>query len=577
LEYKTKDLELKRHLVDLTPFLVILFGYIGFIFIRYWMFPVSSDGLAFCYVSAFPEKAFSVFTRFFNLYLTKMIVFPFDNLLRGYALASLLYHVGTIIFAYLIAKRLAGKVQGLLAAIFTALCPFFFAFATEYFSDAPCLFFGLGALYFSIIGNSHSKNYLKYFFSGFLLAASLFSKPFGIVFIIPVMINLLSSRLWKKMIYFLMGILGVMLFIALNDYIWLGDFIFHLNPRNYFLYKNIVSVDLAGLNNMSSGRPLDITDGWLIAYLIFFMAYLYQGMNSLKNRGNFNWKNRGSFSLALAGFSLIILFARTSFLHPGWWVQSHYSYCLIVPWIVAFCSFIRFIEEPESKKGKPSKSDFMSGLLSILFVITLFTTKNSHIYSLSRLSFGRFFYLFSLWILIFAITLILITGNYLHRNGYRKTAAFFFLIGCIGIMWHNANWAAKFSSEAFNKKEYIQTNAFLEKYRDLLKKAPVIPIHCNVSRSFELFASLRLAKLIDEKNIKSFIEKRNLQSVIRANSAPFYVLTKKDDADSLAQEANAQSRRVISVQNGSFFDCSFYLISHLDQVDKEILFKSHKE
>ena len=553
-------MKLKKHLFNSFPLVIVLSGYAIFILNNYWMFPVSSDGLAFCEISAFPGKALYIFDRFFNFYIAKIITLLFNNFLTGFALISFFYHVGIIIFAYLIAQKLAGKVQGLLAAILTALSALFFVYATQYISDAPCLFFGLGALYFSIGGNDSSKNYLRYIASGFFLASSILSKFFGIVFIIPLLINLWPTKLFKKIIYLCIGILIAMLFIAICDYLWVGDLFYHLNPHNYLMYKNFLSSKMAEIKDPSQGRPLEITDGWFIAYLIFFAAFLFHVSSFFEFRKNLDWKKRGMLSFALVGLSLVIIFARTSLLHPGFWVHPQYNYCLFIPWIISFCSILTFKDVTESDRTWTCKLNIIAYILSFLFIIALLTTRDSHYYNWEGSPFGRFFYIASLWILIFAIALILVAGKFLRNNVHQKMAVLIFLIGSFGIMWHNANWTHKISADSYLIKTYFQTKSFLRKYRELSKKAPVVPIDCNVSNAFELRASLLLSKLASQKSLNFFYRTENLKEILKNISIPFYILTKYE-TEFLTHEANSIGLNVAPVLDGTYFDCSFYQIA----------------
>ena len=572
MELKRLDVIIKKRLVALRvlsvlPMLIVLSGYVRLIFTRYWMPPVTSDGLAFCYHSAFPGKLTYVFERYFNFYLNKMITLPFHNLLQGYAFVSLLYHIGIIVLAYLIAQRLAGKVQGLLAAILTALCPFFLIWATENYSDAPCLFFGLAAIYFSLIGKDSFRIHQRFLLCGFFLTASIFSKIYGIIFIIPVLINLWSARLRKNIIYFSLGILAVMLFIASCDYLWLNDFFFHLNPQNYLVYNNFIASKLINLNAPATGTILFyyLEQPDLIFYFIIFIVFIIQGLRFLENRENFDWKKRGSFSLALAGVILGIIFTKNDLSYPGWSVLPNYNYCIFIPWIIAFCSVLGFIKENEFEKTKFSKSDIISGFLSILFIFAIFTTGDTLYSNFLRPSFGRFFYVAFWWVHIFAIALILVAGNYLRKNGYRKITTFLLLIGCFVIIWHNAFWAHGVPS--YKRKLNTETIAFLEKYRELSKSASIIPSDCDVARGFEIKATLLLSRLADEEDLV-FYSRKDFGVILKSKPVPFYVLTKSEN-ELLKKEADAIGLRVIDNQDDAYFGCSFFKIVSVELEDKK--------
>jgi len=563
-----KKSQAAHRVLHFLPLLIVLGGYVRLIFAKYWMLPVTSDGLDFCFRSAYTWKDIRLFERYFNFYLSKIITLPFNNLLHGYSFASLLYHVGIIIFAYLIARRLAGKVQGLLAAILTSLCPFLVGWATEYFSDAPCLFFGLAAFYFSLKGNGYSKNHIKYFLCGFLLAASLFSKFFGVIFIIPVLINIWPYRSLKNFCFFGQGILGVILFIAACDRYWLNDFLYHLNPKNYLAYIDNIGNAMFVYQSPGYGELLFAYLGKreLIFYFIIFIVFVIQGVRFLEYREKFDWKRKGSFSLALVGLSLGIIFTIINLLKPDWYLQYHYNYCIFIPWIIAFCSVLGFIGEVESKKTTVSKSEIASGCLSVFFIIALFTTGELSSSYLLNSSFGRLFCVAYIWIHVFTIALVLGAGNYLRNNGYRKITTFLFLIGCFVIIWHNAFWAHDLPE--YKKELHTETKAFLEKYRELSKSAPVISCDLSVPRGDEIMKTLFLSRLAGVEILDSY-KSKDLGEILKTKPVPFYVLTKSGNHENLKKEADSTGLRVIEIQDDVYFGCAFFKIVSSEKPLKE--------
>ncbi len=532
------------------------------------MLPVTNDALDFCFKSAHPWKDIILFERYFNFYLSKIITLPFHNLLQGYSFVSLLYHIGIIIFAYLIARRLAGKIQGLLAAILTSLCPLLVAWATEYFSDAPCLFFGLAAFYFSLIRNDDSKNHIKYFLCGFLLTASLFSKFFGVIFIMPVLINIWPYRNLKNFFFFCQGILGVMLFIAIGDHLFVKDFFYHLNPQNYLEYKNYVGNALFIRKSSGKGQLLlyFFNKQELIFYSIIFIVFVIQGSRFLEYREKFDWKKRGAFCLALAGLSLGIICTIVNLFIPGFPILYHYNYCIFIPWIIAFCAILGFNEEIESKKNRISKSDIISAFLSIFFIISIFTTGNLSSSYLLRPSFGRIFYVAYFWIHVFGIALVLVAGNYLRNKGFRKITAFLFLIGCFVIIWHNAFWAH--DVPGYKRELHTETKTFIEKYRELSKSSPVILCDLSVPRGDEIMKTLFLSRLAKREIMHSY-RRKDLGEILKTKPVPFYMLTKSGNYENLKKEAGAIGLRVIDIQDIDYFGCSFFKIVSSEKPLKE--------
>ena len=77
-----------------------------------------------------------------------------------------------------------------------------------------------------------------------------------------------------------------------------------------------------------------------------------------------------------------------------------------------------------------------------------------------------------------------------------------------------------------------------------------------------------MAKLIDRKNLNYFDRKDKLPEVLNSVPLPFYLMTKYD-AEFLAHEADAVGFRIIPVADGTYFDCSFYLIVRSDEAEKK--------
>ena len=362
--------------------------------------------------------------------------------------------------------------------------------------------------------------------------------------------------------------MGVILFTAICDHLWVKDFFYHLNPQNYLEYINRVGNALFIRKSSGQGELLlnFLIKKELIFYFIIFIVFVIQGIRFLEYREKFDWKKRGAFSLALAGLSLGIIFTIINLLKPDWYLQYHYNYCVFIPWIIAFCSVLGFYDEVEFKKTGISNLDIISGFLSVFFLIALFTTEEfSSSYLLSP-SFGRLFFVAYWWIHVFAITLVLGAGNYLRKHGYQKVATVLFLTGCFVIIWHNALWAHDVPS--YKRELHTETKTFLLKYRELSKSAPVISLDLSVPRGDEIMKTLFLTRLAGVEILDSY-KRKDFGEILKTKPVPFYVLTKSGNYENLKKEADAIDLRLTDTQDDVYFGCSFFKIISPEKLLKE--------
>jgi hypothetical protein len=542
----------------------VVSGYVSLVIAKYWMFPTTADGIKLAYLSAFPSRTKNLIDRYFLFYLNKLLSAPFHDLLIGYAVISLLYHVGIVIFVFLIARKLAGNLQALLASILTAFCPLFVVWATENFSDVPCLFFGLVAFYCSLFDDHSKKVNLRYFLCGFFLTASFNSKIYGIVFIAPILVNLWRSHSLKKYFYFLGGALGVLAFLVVCDSIWLRETLYHLNPQNYIDYKNYLGSLPAKPQNLKMLFFDFLVKKELIFYYLLLFAFGLQVFHFIKSSDSNGWRKRGTLSIAFSGMTLAVLFTFADFNNPIWNVQYNYNYCVFIPWIIAFCSGMGWKSIQYSDRGKKSQEPFIQGFLIAVFIFSIFTTGISLYQNLNRSSLGRFVYVNYFWLHILAIALVVFSNQYLPKPGHEKRGKVMFLIGCSVMIWHNAFWAHDLP--AMKKNWTIETTNFLIKYRDLKKIWPVYPVACIIPRDAELKETLLLSRMASKDDIKYFYKTRFPQEILHSTSAPFFIFTKLKKEE-IQADVIQEGQFVVPVLEGTYFGGAFYLIGNLSDVN----------
>jgi 4-amino-4-deoxy-L-arabinose transferase-like glycosyltransferase len=543
----------------LFPLLGILGGYIALVASRYWMLPVTSDGLGFCFYSTFPQKVVWDFERFFNFYIGKLFTFHFNNLLQGFATLSFLYHVGIIVFAFLIARKLGGEVQGILAAILTASYPAFFIWATEYFTDVPCLFFGLGALYFSLMKEGDSHKWFRSLLCGLFLTGSVFSKLPGMMFAIPVLINLCPFRATRKIYFFVIGILSALLFVAICDAVFIRDFFYHLNPRNYLHYFSSIKTKIVLYMNAEKGKPfmIDLLDPKYLTYFIFFIISSIQAFLFIERRKDFKWKMKGVFGLLITGLSVAFIYIRTDIYFPGYYFFEHYYYCLFIPWIVAFCSSLGFSRSEEKTKGFSSKTFFVCLTLCVFYIAILVNTTYLLKDSMSSRSVRNFLFFSSLWIFAASLIVIVITGNTLRRREASRAAVVLFILGCLGLCVHYAYSIDITNSLRTTYNKTVRT--LLKTYESLSKNHPVILFDCNVPRNDEIRMSLLLSKLAKQDDFACFSKDAGLKEIVQQKKTSVYIFS-KEPREALMRALNNLDVEIVLANKENLFGCQFYFI-----------------
>jgi 4-amino-4-deoxy-L-arabinose transferase-like glycosyltransferase len=545
------------------PLATVLTGYVGLIITKYWMPPTTPDGLTFAALSAFPSMTENLIDRYFSFYLNRILTSPFHDLWNAYALISLLYHIGIIVFAYLIARRLAGRIQGLLAAILVAICPLSVIYATGNFTDAPCLFFCLAGFYSSLVGDDTRKVYLRYFLSGLFLTAAIFSKIYGIAFIAPIVMNLLPSRRRKNISFALIGSAVVVLFIVICDKLWLGNIFYHLDLHTYINYIKYIGGLPPRPQKMRMMFFQYAAKPQLIFYFILIFTIGIQSSRFLKNKFIANWKKRGGLFLAFAGLTLGGIFTYGDFSKPFFTVQYTYNYGVFIPWVIAFCSIIGWNTGLLWKNEEWNKAAILEWILAAVFLISIMTTGISLYDTIRQPSVGRLIYVSYLWIYILAISLVLLVDNYSFSLEHRKWARIFFIFGCSLMVWHNAFWSHDLPSSM--KNDHIETKRLLQEYHALQENYPIYLIGCNIPRDGELAETLQLARLASDENLKYIWEKGDFKKLLKSFHMPFYVLTElKNEKEMIS--ASDQSLLVLPLNEGTFYGCKFFLVGKPEDV-----------
>lgn len=156
--------------------------------------------------------------RFVEFPVYNMAVYPI-YLLFGvndmyHRLVSVIFSLGSIVFVFLIAKKYAGTIAGLLSAFTFAFLPFNVFFSRTTLPEPTFVFFALGMLYFTDewIRERGVRRGIK----GFIFMAIAFlMKPWALFFYLPLLYsvykNANSKKFWVK--FLLISALAVLPFI----------------------------------------------------------------------------------------------------------------------------------------------------------------------------------------------------------------------------------------------------------------------------------------------------------------------------------------------------------------------------
>ena len=192
------------------------------------------------------------------IYLTAVSEFFLGLTPLAVRLTSTLAGTITILFTFLLAKKLFGEKVGLLSAFFVAVEPWSFFLSRGAFEANLALAFIISGFYFFLKGIKESKYLIL---SSFLLGVSVWTYNSARVFV-PLMllattiINWKERGLWKKArTHFLIaGALGLVLFVPM--------FYQLLNPAGQARYSKVAIIDegaVAQINEKRAGSSLSPT------------------------------------------------------------------------------------------------------------------------------------------------------------------------------------------------------------------------------------------------------------------------------------------------------------------------------
>lgn len=545
--------------------LTILIAYAVMVVKNYLILPCWSDNIWYVWEVNSPQASVKLLFRFFNYYVTKIMIGSFLSPLKGCALFSLLYHMGIGTFSYLIALRVAGKISAILAAILTLTCPVILYQATFYGPDAPCLFFGLVAIYFSLsVGINSRYSGLKIFLAGFFLVGAIFSKITGICFVVPVIMILLPklSKKYRSYINFISGIVGAMLFLSICDRIWLGNFFYHIDPRIYLTFFKDFGTALSGAIEKSG---TDFRDTFLstfrgegyIQYLIYIAVYL---VLLTFPRDREIQKKYYSFSIFLIAIISLIIHEGVHVKDTILKMHDTWFHTLIIPFILSFCCLLPLNNYKRGNSFRAPQT-YLNTALTTIFVILLFLSKRELCYFEELKTNWRLLnsliHVFSFWFFLLGIGVTLFFGARISLNN-KKWFKYIGYLGLVIIIWYSTTWGniiAKHESKdpAARRAAISDISNFFEKK---VSKTLVVDVHQNKLIE-DTLNSMFLDNSLNRTDLKTMrTQDIDIFEVLRDHSYEYLLTPEYKDIEFLNEEGKRYGlsfEEIKEIRNAYFY------------------------
>ena len=464
--------------IILTAFAIMIIRY-------YWMIHWRPDELWYCMQADSPFYDRSAYFRFFQFYTTKVLSFLFFgfNALEKCMIVSLIYSLGVIACSYYIILKLSGKTSAILGAILISTYSTLIYQATWFGSDRACLFFGLLALSFSISENKN--NWIRFFFSGFFLLGSIYSKRSGLCFVIPIAIILFAHRDKKVFMYLLYGMMVSLLFIAVCDFIWLDDFFWHINPFNYTDFLSWFSgrVDYAREATGSGTKWTKTYFQQLLNYefIHILLSAIVTAVLLVTNIGKkFGRQNYIAFAIFLISICSFTLHEVFHVWQTRLGIYPRYMLTMNIPFLISFVILLPIRTLPVNKNYEEGNNYFDLILIGFFSVILFFTGHYNYAALKSEWTlFNSILHIFSFWIFFAATVGIIYSGNLLRHiydlkgHRYRKFLkgicyGCIIIISAYSIIWGN-NFSNKHAKKG-KRRIFQQFTSFEQSYKHDLNK-----------------------------------------------------------------------------------------------------------
>lgn len=497
LFFNKKDL-INQH--SMILFILLLFNIIILAFFN--NYPIRSDEIGYVEYSMYPTENKKLFFRFYHFYMGKIFSYFFSTPLIAAKYCSIFLSNLIIFFSYkIILLNTNSKFTSNICALVISTYPHLLLLSTNYSTDitATCIaLFYIYQINKIILKKDVNKNYL---ILGFLLVVGIFSKQSNIILIIPTLFLLYFKKRDFKFTLYLIGILIGFIILSILDFIFLKNFFYHIDPRNYieFLerFSNQYSKDVVEKIKRTGSYTNEVysTIPWL-TYMMVPICFGYFSIKSILLKRN----TLVILSLTIAS---ILLFEFVHIPYAGLKLAPRYLIIFNIPLIIVF--FLSFHEKIDQIENTFFNNILINLIFIILFCSFLYFLKQNHKFAIMA---SQFFLL----ICIFLIPIIL--GFWITKN-----LNFNLLIILLTVIILN-NF-----SIAFWRFPYIHryTNDF-NYVKDLLKNCPKNQISIKIENNKvnqNLIMYIHADKIINQdqfKSIKKNLINNNYKEIILKNS-----------------------------------------------------------
>ena len=334
-------------------------------------YPVRPDELWYLENLMYPTENKKLFFRFFHFYFGKLLSFLFNNPLIAAKYCSIFFTNLIIIFSYKISMlNTNSKFISGLCALVVSTYPYLLILSSNFSTDITATCFAI--IYIYIINKIILKKNINvdYIILGILLIFGIFSKQSNIVLIVPTLLLIYFIKNKFNIKFYLLGIFAGLTFLSILNFMFLDNFFYHINPKNYldflFRFKGQLSNDILQNIQRTTSYTIRVFSEipWLI-YLIVPICFGYLKMESTKIKKNI------LIIISLTA-ACILLFESMHIPYAGLKLHPRYLIIFNVPIIIVF--FIIYSEEISKLNVSLSTSvAFVLFSFFLLFLLSLNT------------------------------------------------------------------------------------------------------------------------------------------------------------------------------------------------------------
>lgn len=464
-------------------------------------YPTRPDEIWYLESSMYPTESKKLFFRFYHFYFGKILSIFFNTPLAAAKYSSIILSNLIIFFSYkIVFLNTNSKITSIICALIVSTYPYLLILSSNYSTDITATCIALIYIYITnkiILKKNVNKNYL---ILGFFLIVGIFSKQSNIILIIPTLLLYFFEKKNFKIALYFFGILVGLTVLSVLNYLFLDNFFYHIDPKNYYDFMNRFSNQLSGdvvkkiIRTSSYTNQIYSQIPWL-TYIIVPICFGYLNIKSTLLKRNI------LIILSLT-ISSILLFEFFHIPYAGLKLHPRYLIIFNIPLIIVFLLIF-------DEKLKKIRTNFFNNYLVYLFALTLlftflyFLNLNFNIAKMAR----QFFLLIS----IFSIPIIL--GFWMSKELNLKLLVILLIV----VILNNFSLAVE-RFPLINKNSY-----YFNPIKNLLKNCKKDEINIKIKNTRE---NQNLIVYLHADNIINLSEFKFLKNLMDNNKDAFLVNNK---------------------------------------------------